>query len=94
MAHIMCMKNMPPDADTPTYEESLCTAKQEGGSAGTDVKINGQENRFIRLARGALQSGPHSKRSFSRTIVLKHPPGHCCNNTNPLHNIITLFFFS
>lgn len=72
MAHIMCMKNMPPDADTPTYEESLCTAKQEGGSAGTDVKINGQENRFIRLARGALQSGPHSKRSFSQTIVLKN----------------------
>ena len=93
VAHIMCMNNMPPDNDTPTYEGSLCTANQEGGSlAGTDVKINDQENRFIRLAWGGFQSGPHSKRSFSQTIVLKHPLGQCCNNTSPLHNIITLFF--
>lgn len=51
VAHIMCMKNVPPDADTPTYKESLSTTNREGGSlVGSDVKINGQETRFIRLA--------------------------------------------
>lgn len=51
MAHIIWMKNVPPDSDTPTYKESLSITNQEGGShAGTDVKINGRENKFIRLA--------------------------------------------
>lgn len=49
MAHILCMKNVPSHKDTPTYKESLSITNQEGGSnAGTDVKINGQENGFIR----------------------------------------------
>lgn len=55
VAHIMCMKNVPPDTDKPIYKESLSITNQEGGSlAGTDIKINGQESRFIRLAWGAL----------------------------------------
>lgn len=44
----MCMKNVPPDTDTPTYEESLPITNREGGSlAGTDVRINGQETDLL-----------------------------------------------
>lgn len=51
VAQIMCMKNVPPGADTPTYTELLSISNQEGGPlAVIDVKINDQENGFIRLA--------------------------------------------
>ncbi len=51
VAAIMCMKNVSSHTVTPTYKESLFKTNQKGGSlAGTDVKINGQENRFIRSA--------------------------------------------
>lgn len=50
-APLTCMKNVPPGSGTPTYKESLSITNQEGGSfAGTDVRINGQENGFIRSA--------------------------------------------
>lgn len=56
VAHIVWMINVPPDTETPTYKESVSITKREGGSlASSDVKINGQENKFMRLACGALQ---------------------------------------
>lgn len=43
------VKDVPPDADTPSDKEPAFTTNQEGGS-DADVKINGQEKGFIRLA--------------------------------------------
>lgn len=48
VAHIIWMKNVPPDIDTPTYQESLSITNQEGGSlAGNNFKINGQETNLL-----------------------------------------------